>query len=213
VSRDWWFDWRGECVAIVAAGPSVTQENVNKLRDRIHVIVINESHRLAPWADMLYACDANWWRFRNGVKEFVGVKVTQDDAAARTFNLKRIVIRKKDRHKYFDDLLTDDSDEIGSGGNGGFQCVNMATRFGATGIALVGFDYRLFGNTVHWHGRHGGILPNPDHTNFPGWIKHITAAAPVLQSLGVDVVNTSLDSAIKIFPKMTIEQTLERWGL
>jgi hypothetical protein len=214
LSRSWWPNWTGECVAIVAAGPSVKQENVNKLRDRIHVIAINESYRLCPWADMLYACDGRWWQLKNWVPDFKGIKVTQDEPTARGHpDIKWIRIRKLDRLIYSNELLTDDTLEIGSGYNSGFQCLNMCVRFGATGILLEGFDYKRFGNTVHWHGLHGDNLPNPDWTNFQNWIPSISAAAPKLKELGVDVVNCSMESAIKVFPKMSIEAAMERWGL
>ena len=56
-------------VFCIASGPSLTAEQVaavKKLRDerggdRVKVIVINTSFRLAPWADILFAMDKAWW--------------------------------------------------------------------------------------------------------------------------------------------------------
>ena len=74
---DWWQDWRDECVAIVGAGPSAKTVGVEKLKNRIHVIAINESYQLCPWADILYSCDAEWWHLREQkIKEFAGMKMT-----------------------------------------------------------------------------------------------------------------------------------------
>ena len=46
--------------AIIASGPSLTKEDVDAVRG-LNVIVINTSYWLAPWADILYACDGHWW--------------------------------------------------------------------------------------------------------------------------------------------------------
>ena len=79
---DWWPDWTGKVCAIVASGPSAKSAPISLLRDKAKVIVINESYQLCPWADVLYGCDAQWWRLRSGVNGFRGMKVSQDEMLA-----------------------------------------------------------------------------------------------------------------------------------
>src|SRR4051794_36846444 len=61
-------DWTGGSVVIIASGPSLTVADCETVRNwRVgtpgsRVIVINTSFRMAPWADVLYACDAGWWQ-------------------------------------------------------------------------------------------------------------------------------------------------------
>jgi hypothetical protein len=56
-------------------------------------------------------------------------------------------------------------------------------------------------------------LRNPDIGRFLEWRKDLDRNAPKLSAHGIDVVNCSSVSALTAFPKLTIEQTLERWGL
>src|SRR5262245_50094745 len=162
--RPTWFpNWSGECCAIIAAGPSVKKEHVSILENRIHAIAINESHKLAPWADMLYGCDDKWWDVRLGVKEFKGIKVA---FKANFADVQKITIRKNGKKDYVNEILMDHMGEVGSGGNSGFQAVNLAAQFGATAIALIGFDYCVNGRDHHWHGPHPPPLFNPTGTNF-----------------------------------------------
>jgi hypothetical protein len=69
---DWYLDWSGREVAIIASGPSAKKSGYAALRDRMPVIAIKENIELAPWADVVYGCDAAWWKKRNGLPEFKG---------------------------------------------------------------------------------------------------------------------------------------------
>jgi len=209
---DWWQDWRGECVAIVGAGPSAKAAGVEKLKDRIHVIVINESHSLCPWADILYACEADWWTVREKeAKKFPGIKLRLEDPRRTIAGVSTIKIPQQ-HNIWVNEFLFEKPGVVGSGGNGGFQMINLAAQFGATAIALVGFDMRHDGG-IHWHGLHPSPLRNPDAARFEQWRKALDDNAPKLLADGIDVVNCSPVSALTAFPKLTIDQMLERWGL
>ena len=205
----WWQDWRGECVAIIGAGPSAKREDVDQLRNRIHVIAVNESYRLAPWADAVYACDIAWWRLHKGLKEFEGLKLSHDKTACREYALEHVAIE----NVAGDELLTDKPSYVGAGGNGGFQAMNLAVQFGATGIILVGIDCSLE-HGPHWHGRHHYQMNNPAPSNVKRWKKAFEEAAPRLKALGVDVVNCGgAKSALTGYPKLTVGEALARWQL
>jgi hypothetical protein len=205
----WWQDWRGECVAIIGAGPSAKAIDVDMLRGRIHAIAINESYRLAPWADIVYSCDLAWWRLHKGLEEFAGLKLTHDLIACRTYPaLKHIKIENVGS----DDILTDQPSYVGAGGNSGFQAMNLAIQFGATGILLVGIDCNLE-HGPHWHGRHPYQMNNPAPSNVKRWRAAFDSVASKLHALGIDVVNCSPISALTNYPKMTVPEALSRWQL
>jgi hypothetical protein len=205
----WWFDWRGECVAIVASGPSVKRENVEALRNRIHVIAVNESYKLAPWAEAVYSCDLAWWKLHKGLPDFPGLKLTHDAIACRTYpDLKKVQIENVGS----DEILTDRPSYVGAGGCSGFQAMNLAIQFGATGIALLGVDCCLE-HGEHWHGRHPYHMNNPAPSNVKRWRKAFDSAAEKLTKLGIDAVNCSPISALTNYPKLTVAQALERWQL
>lgn len=202
-------DWTGECVAIIASGPSAKalQPQIQTLRNRMHVLVINNCWELAPWADMLYACDIGWWQLYRGAPGFEGLRVTQDIMACTMFPQHQLIRIEVGGGE---DLMFKRFGEVATGGNGGFQMLNLAAQMGATGIALIGFDM----TGEHWHGRHGPPCTNPDESNFRNWRAAFDKVAPTLAARGIDVVNCSVHtSTITAYPKITIAQMLERWGL
>lgn len=109
-------------------------------------------------------------------------------------------------------MLFDEPGVIGSGGNSGFQALNIAAQFGATRIMLIGFDMHA-ASGLHWHGPHGRGLINPNTVNFVKWRNRLDAAAPLIRSMGIDVVNVSADSALCNYPKRSIEDAMTRWRL
>jgi hypothetical protein len=106
----------------------------------------------------------------------------------------------------------DEPGVIGSGGNSGFQAINIAAQFGVSKILLIGFDMHT-ASGVHWHGRHGNDLVNPTDFNFTRWRQVLDRASGLLNQLGVDVVNASPDSTLNAYPKMTVADAMTRWGL
>ena len=50
--------WAGDTCCILATGPSLTPDQAEYAKGKARVIAVNDAWRLAPWADILYACDA-----------------------------------------------------------------------------------------------------------------------------------------------------------
>ena len=50
--------WAGDTCCILATGPSLTPAQAEYAKGKARVIAVNDAWRLAPWADILYACDA-----------------------------------------------------------------------------------------------------------------------------------------------------------
>lgn len=187
---------------IVAGGPSAAHAGLEAAKGRAALIAINEGRRLAPWADVLYACDLKWWRLHDGAKDFPGLAVTQDRTAAEEFGLCLVTLRHGNA------LLLDEPGVIGSGGNGGFQALNLALQFGARKIILVGYDLTLDGGE-HWHGAHPKPLNNPGPEAIARWRQALDDAAPALADLGATVINASRVSALANYPKMSLEDALD----
>jgi len=205
IRLDWWPQWEGQTVALIASGPSAKKVNVAALEGRAKVLTINESYQLCPFADALYACDAAWWKLRLGVKEFHGLKISQDREACKLYpDVKRVIV-----DRYSNVLQLEEPGRVGAGGNSGFQALNLAVQFGANKIILVGYDMRVdLGE--HWHKRHPLPLSNPHpNDNIPRWRTSIDGAAGLLRQLGVNVYNCSSVSLLRSYPKVTIEEALK----
>lgn len=163
---------------------------------------------MAPWADLLYACDHRWWKLRAPKSdEFAGIRV-QGHIGGREgcwpgtiwggvqSGVSKLILEGR---------------RIGAGGNSGFQALNFAVRTRASKIILLGYDFDVAGRS-HWHGDHGSGLSNPSGSFLRRCAKIIDREAPTLRMLGVDVVNCSRQSSIEAFPRLSIEDALERFN-
>lgn len=161
---------------------------------------------------MVYGCDAAWWRHRHGLPEFNGLKVAWSGAQVDFPDLRRVEIAKEGS-VYTNRMLFGAVGKIGGGGNSGFQALNLAVQLGARRVLLIGFDMTDRAG-VHWYGRNGWRMANnPDADCFRRWLRAFQAAAPVLEAMGVDVVNTSPISDLKGFRKAPLKKALEEWGI
>lgn len=195
--------WDGETVVCVAAGPSAKEADLELVRGRAKVIVINESWRLAPWADVLYACDPKWWKLRGPKpEEFAGLRVTQDLPYALEAKIKRVGLSHGKN-----EVLTETPGLLGWGYNSGFHALNMAVQAKAKRVILVGYDMSI-ARGAHWHGRHEVGLSNPDAKAVERFRVTLDAQAERLKLLGVEVLNTSARSALVGFRKVDLREAL-----
>jgi hypothetical protein len=211
----WWPDWRGECAAIIASGPSTKKMHPEILKDRAHVIAIKETIDLCPFAEVIYGCEAPWWEYRKGLPQYPdAIKLTW--AADAVGRFAPLGLRKVDiPDKKCDSLLLDKPLTIGAGGNSGFQALNLAVQFGATSILLVGFDMNDRAKQGHYYGRNQWPKANnPAKTNFDRWKEAFSIAAKQLTALSIETVVISNDSDLACFERNAdLPAVLERWGL
>lgn len=92
------------------------------------------------------------------------------------------------------------------------QAVNLAACFGVSRIILIGFDMNLRAGS-HWHGDHGKGLTNPSLTQIAEWADAMDGAAGQLAAIGVSVINASLTSALKNYPKMTLSEAVTEFRI
>ena len=195
--------WRGGTVLVAASGPSQRQEDIEAARDRCPVVVLNSTWKLAPWADMLYACDRPWWdKHGPSSEDFAGVRVI----GKGTWRGCAPANCTQPGHPG----MIWDGQRIGGGWNSGFQVLNLLARWKVARVIFTGLDCKPDANDVpHWHGHYSdGVCPNPQAHHFAKWVECFTAAAPVVAARGVDVVNASRDTALACFRRATVEEAL-----
>lgn len=199
---DWFPDWSGDICAVVAAGSSTTQRDVDRLHDRCRVAVVNRSFELAPWADVIYAADGRFWEHYPAARNFAGLKVTADRAAAKQWGLYRVTVSGE--HVMKAELGT-----VGHGGTSSFQALNLVVQFGVRHILLLGFDFC----GEHWHGAHKGPLQNPRPQTLQKWRTRLDVQAGRLVEMGITVINGSPKSALTAYDKMPAAAALNRLGV
>mgnify|MGYP006935476727 CR=1 FL=1 len=181
---------------VIANGPSLTQEDVDACRGHGRVYAVKEAVYAAPWADVVYCADDDWWDLKEGLKEFTGEKWTCNEPASQRHALEHVDIDF--------DIIWGGKGVIASGGNSGFQTMNLAYIQGATKIILLGFDYGFTGTKKHWFD--GG----PHHrssrsSNYKDYLKRINLAAGCID---IPVLNASRETAITCFPRMPLHECL-----
>lgn len=180
---------------IIASGPSLTKEQVEYCKDKAKVYAVNNAYQLAPWADVLYACDHEWWAHYK--PDFAGEKWTLNQKAAAEFGINLIGCNQKALFSTVDGV-------IATGFNSGFQALNLAYTQGCRKAILLGFDYKNTGQ--HFFGRHNGSLDKSP--SMLRWVQHMNNAAPLMKEAGFEVINATPDSAIQCFPMMSIQCAL-----
>ncbi len=193
---------RGDKWIVCASGPSMLAVDLQHLRrfSTWRVIVVNNTWSLLPWADVLYACDFRWWEtYGEAASVFAGQKWTTSGAAAMKHGIKRI--GKRDGAG-----LCIERGHIHTGGNSGYQAVNLAYHFGAKRIVLLGFDMHRK-NGAHWHGEHRDMISAPEsHIN--AWVRMFEPMARDMKMAGVDVVNATPGSALPWFRMASMGEAL-----
>src|SRR5678815_3029451 len=144
--------WPGSTIVCIASGPRLTQADVDDVRGKARVIVVNDNYQKAPWADVLYAADSEWWKLHQGVPSFAGLKYSVDQASWIYPDVQILQNTGKDG---FDERPT----SLRTGQNSGYQAIHLAVHLGASLIVLLGYDMRDTQN--HWFGQQP--IPQDDH--------------------------------------------------
>lgn len=199
--------WRGEQCFILASGPSLTAEIAEKVRGR-HVIAVNTSCMLAPWAEVLYFTDSGWFdQRRELVANWPGLVVSMSRAAKREMpdKVKRVkgAGDPSFRPEAFPPL---GSPYIQQGRSSGHTAVSLAIALGSTQPVLLGFDMRVVDGREHHHSEYTGprdlsIYAGEFVPGFDGW----NAAA--LKS-SVQILNATPGSAVTEFPFVELDDVL-----
>jgi hypothetical protein len=197
--------WRGQVCVVAAPGPSLTPEVAERCHG-VRVVAVGDAWRLLPWADILYANDADWWQHHGGCPGFAGERwsshapgYNDKAAAAARWGLTCVAGR-------ISPGFSTDPAVIHYGENSGFQAVNVALLTGAARIVLVGFDMR----GSHFFGPHPEPLRRTTPEDFARWIGHFAAAARRMRQdwPGVEIVNATPGSALDCFRAMDLDDAI-----
>jgi hypothetical protein len=200
--------WPGATFVCIGGGPSLTREDVDRCRQvraenaSVITIAINDAYRLAPWADVLYACDDRWWRWQHGqrrqeIDAFTGLRYSIDPRAARQPGVRVL------RNTGPEGLETAPTG-LRTGKNSGYQAINLAVHLGAARILLLGYDMQRTANKEHWFGDH----PLPTRSPYAVFRVYFRSLVRPLAKAGVEVINCSRTTALDTFPLADLDEML-----
>lgn len=184
----WYPNWRDQAVVIVASGPSAASAPIEKIRHNARIVAVNNSWKLAPFAEVVFAADHRWWIAYEGLMEYSGIKIMTERfrQPPPEWNIRQLSF------KYVDSIVWSPPGEVGWGGGSGFQAFNWVVQTEPRLIALVGFDMTL-AHGVHWHGSHNALLGlvDPSAGKVSRWRRAMINAVTQVMAAGIDVVNCS----------------------
>ncbi len=188
-------EWQGEIAVCVGSGPSLTHDDVLACGDA-RLAVVNDAIRLAPWADVLYAPDGQWWK---GVSPSIadGTRCFSLDPTAPPF-VELLNFRSGDG-------LSLDPTTVKTGGHGGYQAINLAVHYRPRRIVLLGYDMQASADgRNHFFGEH----PDGSHVNYDAHLGAYYTLIKPLAKLNIEIVNASRISAINAFPRVSLADAL-----
>jgi len=192
--------WPGETFICIGSGPSLTVDDVEFCRGKARIVAVNDAYVLAPFADCLYACDGSWWDHHKGVPSFSGLKY---GLTVKLGKWPGVIRLSHTGQEGFDES----SSGIRSGGNSGFQAIQVAVKLGAARIVLLGYDMKRDAKgRSHFFGEHPKVLRKAmDYTTVQRYFKSLVVP---MRNKGIEVVNCSRDTAIQAFPRMDLHAAL-----
>lgn len=196
VSEDCQFDE----VVIIAPGPSLTKEQTDAVfNSGKFCIVIGNAWRLAPYADILYHCDKQWWDYHKGVPGFCG------DLKLSLEHTEFPDVQKIGMSAKMEGL--DAAPYVVTGSNSGFQALNLAYHFKPKKIILLGFDMKDRPDGTHnIDGDHPKEIRRG--CSFDLFKRHFKIASEILEEEGIKVYNCTTDSALDCFEKAELLSVL-----
>ena len=198
--------WKDETVFIIGGGPSLIGFDFTPIHER-KVIGVNNSYRFGDWVDVCWFGDLKWfhWHQKELRQSFKGIVAhcnTRSDLRALKWTA--CFARESSRG------LSTKPNTVRWNRCSGLSAINLAYHMGASTVFLLGFDMKHNGVQKNWHLDHmedQSVEKADDrYVRFLSMCKYIKRDAI---KLNLKIINGNPDSAIKEFPKMTLNQFLK----
>jgi len=194
--------WNGGTCFMLGGGPSLRAIDVDRLRGH-HVISINISYKIAPWADAMFFADCRWLPTHgDGLVDFPGLKVTCCSQHVNKPGIK-VVVKKnapyglaRDPHQLFWNLSS------------GACAIGLAVHLGARRIVLLGYDMRRVDERNNWHDDYPKMTGKRIRNPYPRFLKPFPAIAAALNDRNIECINATPGSELREFPIVEPETVL-----
>lgn len=168
-------------IIILASGESIKNENLSIIPKDFIVIAVNDTYQLYPDADILYACDAVWWR--DSKPDFNGLKLSI------SYSLDNVELLKTKDENNLKGELDKEFPYIRTGKNSGYQAINVAYHLHPKNIILVGYDMC------------GGHFNSDRQCPYNYFIPYFETLPEFFRRENIRIINASPISALNMFEK------------
>jgi hypothetical protein len=199
--------WPEQSGFIVAGGPSVNQQPIERLRGR-PVIAINSAIRTVPFADILYFNDARWWSCPD-----TGTSIGRDLTAGYrgkiyTGSAAVICDRVTRLRKRKPPAMPEDDGQVSGQWSAVSAALCLMLHAGVKTAVVLGVD-----GTLSADGRrhnHGEPYPWPLLPDaFERQADEFSLMAPLFAARGLEILNASPVSSLTCWRKVTLERVLQ----
>jgi hypothetical protein len=176
------------------------------------VIGINVAYRLGDWVSIMFCGDKGFvLQHEKELKSYNGIKVSCHSIASKP-ERNDWKYTPKDNRKGFG--ITENPYKVSWNLNSGGAAISLACNLGAKRIILLGFDMNIENGYQHFHNAYKrGVIKPEDHKRkrglpFDRHLKGFPTIKADADRLGVEILNTSLNSSIECFKKVDIKELL-----
>lgn len=193
--------WPSETCFIICGGSSLAGFDFDRMKGR-KVIAINSSVFSAPFADVLFFCDARWWSWNNKrlAREYSGLAITSSELNAPGVH--------RMQKKIPPPAIVQDRTALSLQKTSLSGALNLAVHFGCARIVILGADMQAIDGKSHHH------EPHPIPQVVGCWDRQMAELKHSIKPLadrGIEVINTSLGSRISWWPKRSIDEVLDEY--
>lgn len=207
--------WQDGTAFIIGGGPSVNKTDLSLIHDR-RVIAVNNAYgdpvhsasgrliRYVPrlWVDVVFYGDCGWLPIhREWLREFPGLRVT----CCIRHQGQEPWVKCMERRNHPQGIITSPGMIAWNLSSGG-AAVNLAVHLGVRRIVLIGYDMRKVDGEKNWHRDHKN--QNPRQDPFVRFLRPFPEIARDLTRLGIECLNATPESALTVFPIVTLEEAL-----
>ncbi len=199
--------WTDETVFIIGGGPSVNEAPLHLIYER-RVIGVNSAFELGSWIDVCWFGDMRWFEWNaKKLRYFGGLKLTCANSAFPKGECWPGVHHVKRENKR--GIWSRTPNKVYWNNNSGASAINLAYHLGAKKIVLIGFDMKMVNGEHNYHNSH-----KPHHTPKSNiyqerFIPRFNVIKQDATRLGLQIINTSMNSALEVFDKVRLENALD----
>jgi len=205
-----------ETIARVVSGelpPSAYSSFMAALHDK-HIIGVNNAYQIGTWIDCVFFGDHAWYLVhRKALSQWPNLKITcsRNDNHSKEYEREGVKVLSRQGGRGIKGLpsklfgISTDPRRVAWNHNSGAAAISLAVHFGVARIILLGFDMSMMAGFSHWHKGHGRTKPPP----FERHLRGFSAIAEDAHKLGIEILNASPESAIAVFPKVTLAEVLQ----
>jgi hypothetical protein len=180
------------------------------------VIGVNKAFMLGEWVDIAYFGDSRFveWYY-NELLERKGIIVSCANNFKKQYRVivdKKIFVLKRDGNRGAGINLQRSRNRVGWFGNTGASAIHLAVLLGAKKVVLLGYDGEVNNKNSkdnNWHSGYPGGYAGSHRDRERIYTNFRSAFTPIARdckSLGVEVINATPDSKIKVFDLVEFEE-------